>query len=81
MMDHLRAMVVQSTPQHPKEVLLLAQLERLCGRVCEDLFNLSIKPDPQQEASGFVATFANSRRAVGKCVNGLYGKFAPLKRV
>jgi hypothetical protein len=47
----------------------------------EDLFNLSTKPDPQQEASGFVVTFANSRRAVGKCVNGLYGKFAPFKGV
>jgi hypothetical protein len=33
------------------------------------------------EASGFVATFANSSRAVGKCVNGLHGKFAPFKRV
>jgi hypothetical protein len=57
----------------------LAQLEGLCGGVCENLFNLSTKPDPQQEASGFVATFANSRRAVGKCVIGLYGKFAPFK--
>jgi hypothetical protein len=65
----------------PKEVLLLAQLEGLCGGVCEDLFNLSTKPDPQQEASGFIATFANPRRAVGKCVNGLYGKFAPFKGV
>ncbi len=74
-MDLLRAMVVQNAPQH------LAQLEGLCGGVCEDLFNLSTKPDPQQEASGFVATFANSRRAVGKCVNGLYGKFAPFKGV
>ncbi len=43
-----------------KEVLLLAQLEGLCGRVCEDLFNLSTKPNPQQKANGFVATFANS---------------------
>ncbi len=65
----------------PKEVLLLAQLKGLCGGVCEDLFNLSTKPDPQQEVSGFVATFANSRGAVGKCVNGLYGKFAPFKGV
>ncbi len=65
----------------PKEVLLLAQLKGWCGGVREDLFNLSTKPDPQQEASGFVATLANSRRAVGKCVNGFYGKFAPFKRV
>jgi hypothetical protein len=65
----------------PKEVLLLAQLEGLHGGVREDLFNLSTKPNPQQEASGFVATFANSRRAMRKCVNGLYGKFAPFKGV
>ncbi len=65
----------------PKKVLLLAQLEGLCGGVCEDLFNLSTKPDPQQKVSRFVATFANSRRAVGKCVNGLHGKFAPFKGV
>ncbi len=69
------------TTNIPKEVLLLAQLEGLCGGVCEELFNLSTKPDLQQEASRFVATFANSRRAIGKCVNGLYSKFAPFKGV
>ncbi len=81
MMDHLQAMVCKAHHNIPKEVLLLAQFEGLCGGVREDLFNLSTKLDPQQEASGFVTTFANSRRALGKCVNGLYGKFAPFKGV
>jgi hypothetical protein len=62
-----------------KEVLL-AQLEGLCKGVCEDLFNLSTKLDPQQEASGFIATFANSRRAVGKCVKDFMVSLPPSKR-
>jgi hypothetical protein len=40
---------------------------------------LSTKPDLQQEASGFVATFANSGRAMGKCVHGLHGSLPPSK--
>jgi len=59
----------------------LAQLEGLCGGVCEDLLNLSTKPDPQQEASMFVTTFANSQGAMGKCVHGLHGELAPIKGI
>ncbi len=44
-------------------------------------FNLPTKPNLQQEANRFVATFANSRRAVGKCVHGFHGKLAPIKGI
>jgi hypothetical protein len=37
------------------------------------------KLDTQQEANKLAITFANSRRAVGKCVHGLHGKLAPIK--
>jgi hypothetical protein len=48
-------------------------------RVREDLFNLPTKSNPEQEASMFVATFANSRKAVGKCVHGFHGNLASIK--
>jgi hypothetical protein len=38
----------------------LAQFKKQCGGVREDLFGLPTKPNNQQEASGIVATFANS---------------------
>ncbi len=41
------------------------------------MFNLPTKLDLQQKASGFVATFTNSQRAVGKCVHGFHGELAP----
>jgi hypothetical protein len=44
----------------PQVVLLLAQLERQCGGVCEDLLDLPTKLNIQQKASGLVTTFANS---------------------
>jgi hypothetical protein len=43
-----------------KEVLLLAQFERRCRGVCEDLLDMLTKSDPQQEASRLVTTFTNS---------------------
>jgi hypothetical protein len=64
-----------------KGVLLLAQLERGCGRICEDLLDLPTKPSTQQEASWIVATITYSGRAVGKCLHGFHGEFATIKGV
>jgi hypothetical protein len=44
----------------PQEVLLLAQLERQCGGIREDLLDLPTKSNTKQEVSRLVATFANS---------------------
>jgi len=60
MMGHSRVMVVQNAPQHSSRSPTIAQLERQCGGICEDLLDLPTKSNTKQKASRLVATFANS---------------------
>ncbi len=59
-MGRLRAMWCKAHHNIPQEVLLLAQLERQCGGIREDLLDLPTKSNTKQEVSRLVATFANS---------------------
>jgi hypothetical protein len=60
MMGRSRAMWCKAHHNIPQKVLLLAQLERQCGGIREDLLDLPTKSNTKQEVSRLVATFANS---------------------
>ncbi len=59
-MGRSRAMWCKAHHNIPQKVLLLAQLERQCGGIREDLLDLPTKSNTKQEVSRLVATFANS---------------------